>query len=176
MLIAHRPEQDIGWVFVTRRGRKLFAEGNLTSYTTASRLWPDLDDALKLNLIPLFIRGDFDTAVFQAFKEVEVRVRDAGGFSADDYGTDLMRKAFNSQNGPLTDTSLPPGERDAISHLFAGAIGSYKNPSSHRDVNVNDPNEAVELILLANHLLRIVNRRKGRQDMPAKGNSGGEFR
>jgi hypothetical protein len=36
--------------------------------------------------------------------------------------------------GPLTDKGVEPGERQARSDLFAGAIGSYKNSQSHRDV------------------------------------------
>lgn len=74
---------------------------------------------------PTFIRGEHDTAVFEAFKEVEVVVRAAGSFDAKVIGVPLMRLAFDPENGPLTDKALPTAEREALSSLFAGSIGSY---------------------------------------------------
>lgn len=74
---------------------------------------------------------------------------------SDQIGVGLMRAAFHPSNGPLSDRSFDEGERDARMNLFVGAIGSYKNPQSHRDVNLDSPREAIEIIMLANHL-RIV--------------------
>ena len=105
----------------------------------------------------LFLKGNYVTAVFEAFKEVEVAVRKTGGYADTDLGVSLMRKAFGDK-GPLTDLKQPLAEQEARAHLFAGAIGSYKNPGSHRNVDFT-AEEAAEVIIFASHLLRIVNSR-----------------
>jgi uncharacterized protein (TIGR02391 family) len=102
-------------------------------------------------------REEFDTAVFRAFKAVEVRVRQLSGLPSDLVGVPLMRRAFDVDGGPLMDPKAPKAEREARSHLFTGAIGCYKNPHSHRDVELSF-NEAFEMLLLASHLLQTLDR------------------
>lgn len=159
-MIAPKPGQDRQWVYVTNRGKRLLGNSDISTYLKGNIL-PEkvLDPVLARKVRPLFIRGDYDTAVFQAFKEVEVRVRKVTSLSQELVGIELMRQAFHSDIGRLTDKNHPKAEREATAHLFAGAIGLFKNPSSHRDVNLEDPSECAELIYLANYLLRIVEKR-----------------
>ena len=152
-------------MFITRRGKQL-AESQDTSAYKRSEFLPKefLHPVVVQKVWSAFIRGDYDTAVFQAFKQVEVGVRQAGSYSHSDIGVQLMRKAFNPDTGPLSNQSALPSERQALSDLFSGAIGSYKNPHSHRNVSVNDPDEAAEMIILASHLLKIVDSRSINQN------------
>jgi len=160
-LIAPSPSQGDDWIFITRRGQKFRHTPDVRSYRAAALL-PDktLDPKLASKVRPAFLRGDYDTAVFEAFKEVEVRVRILSGANKTDLGVNLMRKAFHPENGLLTDSAQVASERQAISDLFAGAIGSFKNPGSHHDVNFDDPAEVAELIMFADQLIRIAERRK----------------
>lgn len=158
-MIAPKPGTQGEWIFITRRGRKLRNKTDLATYLKGSFL-PEqsLDPVLARKVRPLFIRGDYDTAVFQAFKEVEIKVRNNAGLPEELIGVDLMRQAFHPEKGALTDKKRALAEREATTHLFAGAIGLFKNPSSHRDINLDDPSKAAELILFANYLIRLADR------------------
>jgi uncharacterized protein (TIGR02391 family) len=159
-MIAQRPNADHGFAFVTRRGKTFRTRGQLEAYRRASVLQDDLlDGSLAQKVVPVFRRGDYDTAVFTAFKEVEVRVRDAAGYSHGEIGVALMQKAFHPDTGSLTDKTKEGGERQAMMFLFAGAIGMFKNPSSHRNVEFQ-ATEASALIQFANYLLAVVEERR----------------
>ena len=160
LMLAPR-EGTRDFVFITRRGQALLSEGDLAAYQRRNLLKEmTLDPALARKVHPTYIRGDYETAVFQAFKEVEVRVRRAAGLGNDKIGTTLMRDAFRPDHGPLTDSDRESGERQAMMGTFAGAIGLMKNPASHRNTELDDPQEAAEAILWANYLLRLVEQRE----------------
>jgi uncharacterized protein (TIGR02391 family) len=146
---------------LSRRARKLASEPSVRkAFSTRFVPKDSLHPSIREDVWSLYHRGKFETAVFEAMKAVEVAVRDAAGLTAAHIGIRLMRKAFDIEVGYLTDKTAEQAERRARSDLFAGAIGSYKNPHSHRNVSLDDPGEAAEIIMLANHLLRIVDSRR----------------
>jgi uncharacterized protein (TIGR02391 family) len=154
-----------GWMVLSRDGEEAITGEDGFDRIRALRSFPKglLHPAIANEAYAALQRGDFSGAVRDAFTAVEISVRDAGGFTTDDYGTDLMRKAFHEQTGPLTDQSLPKAERESFAHLFAGAIGAYKNRHSHRKVTIDDLREAQRQVLQASHLLHIVDAGKARR-------------
>jgi uncharacterized protein (TIGR02391 family) len=154
-----------GWRVIGRRGRRLLTEAGAADYKAASLLprkimHPKIADSVYFN----FQRGDYQTAVYCAFREVELAVSAASGIKGMN-GTKLMREAFKPVDprrkdeeqsaGPLTDLSAEFAEQEARAHLFAGAFGNCRNPHSHKDVRLR-AEDAVHMLVLASFLLRIV--------------------
>jgi uncharacterized protein (TIGR02391 family) len=164
--LAKAPSAGGGkWFFVTRTGKQLGSQDDAAAYRKANLLPKDrLHPAMAEKVYGAFLRGHYDAAIFQAFLEIEVAVRTAGGFPQDLVGDKLMRAAFapakGGQHGSLTDTTLQSGEQEAMSDLFAGAFGLYRNSTGHRHVPT-EPGEAAEVIMFASQLLRIVDRSSG---------------
>lgn len=158
MFIAPQPDQQDGWRFITRRGERILLEEDDFSSYRQGQLLPseNLHPVLVRKVKPLFLKGEYNMAIFQAFKIVEMQVRKVGGYGKSDYGTDLMRKAFNPHTGGLTNTHSEQSEKQAMSDLFAGAIGLFRNPTSHRDIENISPIEASSYIMVANCLFNMV--------------------
>lgn len=143
-------------MFVTRAGKRVLAEG-IGSVVAAGRLNLDLNKRLE-KVRTQFLIGEYELAAFAAMREVEIRVRELAKADQSLIGVKLMREAFKPESGPLSDSNLDPGERVGMMELFAGAIGTFKNPPSHRQVDYRDPTEASEVIMLADLLMRLLDR------------------
>jgi len=164
-LLAKDPAPGEGWFFVTKAGQEVGSREDTTAYRKVNLLPKNqIHPVIAGKVYPAFLRGEYDTAIFQAFREIEIAVRQAGKFQPDLVGEKLMRPAFAVANnnlpaGPLADSQLPIAEQHAMANLFSGAFGVYRNSTGHRHVPTS-PEEAAEVIMFASQLLRIVDRLK----------------
>ena len=104
----------------------------------------------------LFMDGHYTQAVEDAFKRLnnEVKVK-SGLFELD--GDPLMRRAF-SANSPVLQfndlkTISQKDEQRGYMDLYAGAMAAIRNPRAHEHDLEDDPQIALELLTLANHLM-----------------------
>ena len=162
-LIEHLPGYaHAGWMKVTEKAKRLGSAEEFQKFM----LWRKIDQSMlhpKIaeEAVSFVIRREYQQAIFTAMLTIETSVREAGGYGQKMIGTDLMNKAFG-KGGRLRDSEADSAEEEGIRSLFAGTIAAYKNPRSHRKVEMDDEMEVMEIIILASHLLYIVDSRDPR--------------
>ncbi|MEW2401991.1 TIGR02391 family protein [Streptomyces sp. NPDC046862] len=162
LVVWNVAQDSAGSFLVSRQGHAALDQG-LLWIRAVQRLDIELVPVLEAKARPQFLRGDFEAAALLAMKEVELRVRTMAGLPNSLTGTALMQQAFrpgkgDQDAGPLVDTTADGGEAVGTMELFKGAIGLFKNPPSHRRVDYTDPTEAAEVLLLADLLMRLLNK------------------
>lgn len=161
-LVMH-PKNGGNWRVLSRAAKSVNPEDHVREGRSLGVLRnAELDPELRQHVFPNMRVGQYDVAVFAAFRLVEDRVRFEVNLGPSDIGSQMMKAVFRTPDGVLCDPALDRGEAVARMELFSGAIGTYKNPNSHRVAGPEavQAEEAAEAVLLANNLLRILERAK----------------
>jgi len=149
-----------GYRVLSRRAKAMESESELAPLSAARMLPKDLlHPAIAAKAWMPFMRGEYDTAVFEAMKQLEILTRSASAQNGELTAVQMVRKAFDVNSGILTDANAERSEKESLAHLFAGAFGVLKNPHSHRNVELTRPDDAASVILFASYLARVVEAR-----------------
>ncbi len=110
----------------------------------------------------LFMDGHYAEAVEEAYKCVNNTVKKKSGSSLD--GADLMHHVFSEDNPILKLNELTTksrrDEQMGYRFIFAGCMIGIRNPRAHEHDLRDDPNAALESLIWANHLLKVVDQSK----------------
>ncbi|MXV87973.1 MAG: TIGR02391 family protein [Acidimicrobiales bacterium] len=121
----------------------------------------DDDDSLIAVSRALFLDGHYASAVFEAYKCLNNFVKVASG-SIDLDGAQLMNHVFSPKRPVLVLSDLNSASRRdeqlGYMQILAGVMTGVRNPRAHEHGFKDDPKSALELLGLANHLMRVVRR------------------
>jgi uncharacterized protein (TIGR02391 family) len=109
----------------------------------------------------LYRDGHYARAVEEAFKFLDNAVRGRAGEDALD-GQALMLHVFDPGAPVLRLSSLRStsqrNEQAGYRFMFAGAMTGIRNPRAHEYAIVDEANVALEMLVIANHLMRVLRR------------------
>jgi len=119
--------------------------------TALQGLHPDILNAAGR----LFADGHFTSSILEAFKAIEIRVREFTGI--DRSGQDLMAHAFDEKS-PLIDLAVEAGrsgddERKGFRLMFMGAMTGIRNPNAHSQIEQVNAQRATEYLAFASLLM-----------------------
>ncbi len=105
----------------------------------------------------LFSDGHYARAVEEAFKCLDNTVKMKSGIDAKT-GAALMHDAFSAKNPTLKLNKLQSqsdkDEQRGYMDLYAGSMTGIRNPRAHEHELEDSPEEALEMLIFANHLMR----------------------
>jgi uncharacterized protein (TIGR02391 family) len=114
----------------------------------AGRLHPDI----HTKCWSLYTQENYDDAIFNATKAIEVAVRRKAKLPDEVVGADLIIRAFKPDNSILTYSGVK-AEQEGMMALLRGIIQVYKNPQSHRHVGIQNQSECLGILLMCSNLL-----------------------
>jgi len=158
------PDADMngrnGYMVLTEKGKAATDRTDFERIRVRGLLREEmLHPRLQGQIYGYFAADDLGTAVFEACKAVEIEVREAGGYAEKEHGKTLMFKAL-ALGGPLTKASDDKSDCEALAGLFAGALSRFRNRGAHTRRTFEDVLEAMEELMFASRLLRIVDERR----------------
>ena len=105
----------------------------------------------------LFEGGYYNLSVSEAFKALDLFIKTKVGES-ELSGTKLVQRVFSTSNPELVWTECKTlSEKDqqrGYNLLYQGGFTGIRNPTSHELDWINEPEEALDALMLAQHLLR----------------------
>lgn len=110
---------------------------------------------LRSDAVPEYVDGHYQSSVRTAFRVLEERIREEGGFSQDDTGMGMAQEAFSESGGPLTFAEVEAEKRGWM-YLYAGGFGALRNPPSHRDEDSIDQQRAMQILHYVDMLLEVL--------------------
>ena len=110
---------------------------------------------LRSDAVPEYVDGHYQRSIRTAFRVLEERIREEGGFPQDSVGMGMVQDAFSTDDGPLTFADVEAEQRGWM-FLFSGGFGALRNPPSHRDEDSIDQQRAMQILHFVDMLLEIL--------------------
>lgn len=140
-------DEEFNFLLVEKKGAQRVSE---------LRLWKMYPEVINVSE-KLFINGHYVEAIFNAFKKVEILVKNKSGIK-NLTGHPLMQKVFSVKTPILKFNDLisqtDRGEQQGMMELFAGAMLGIRNPKAHDEAIQKDPVKTLEYLAFASLLCR----------------------
>lgn len=120
----------------------------------------NLDSEIKMRCLPILGAGSadpklWDSAVRTAGVILEERLRDVGGVADNSrVGRDLVNDVFGNR-GTLASKFAQDSERQGFRDLYAGVVGTLRNPYAHRLIDPM-PEDGGAIIVFVSLLLKML--------------------